>query len=199
MDTLKLGMLNCQGIKEKINTPEFQNMVRSEDIFGVCETWLYDKKEPIKVPGFNYYPSNRAKGERGGLGVFIRLEIKKFVKIREDISTEDILWCKVEKDYLNLKDDLYIGVVYVPPETSSREKRLKTDHFKGTGGGPEVKIMIFFVLPYVVVLVMRILKWAHTPSNSRRLSFCGSWREAATRSFFGKIGENEPKKSPKVN
>ena len=46
---------------------------------------------------------------------------------------------------------------------------------------------------------MRILKWAHTPSNSRPLSFCGSWREGATRSFLGKLGENEPKKGPKIN
>ena len=76
MDTLKLGMLNCQGIKEKINAPDFQKMVLSEDIFGVCETWLYDKRENIKVPGFNYYPMNRAKGEKGGLGVFIRIKIK---------------------------------------------------------------------------------------------------------------------------
>ena len=53
-------------------------------------------------------------------------------------------------------------------------------------GGPEVKIMIFFVLTYVLALVMRILKWAHTPSNSRRLSFCGSWREAPYAQFFAK-------------
>ena len=45
-------------------------------------------------------------------------------------------------------------------------------------GGPGVKIMILFVLTYDLALVMKILKWAHTLSNFRRLSFCGSSREA---------------------
>ena len=66
-------------------------------------------------------------------------------------------------------------------------------------GGPGVKIMIFFVLTYVLALVMRILKWAHTPSSSRRLSFCGSWREAHTRSFSRKTGKNQAKKGLKIN
>ena len=58
--------------------------------------------------------------------------------------------------------------------------------------------MIFFVLTYVLALVMRILKWAHTPSKSRRLSFCGSWREAPTRSFSRKIrGKKSQKRAPK--
>ena len=55
---------------------------------------------------------------------------------------------------------------------------------KGIGGGVEkIKIYIFFVLTYVVALVMRILKWAHTPSNFAPLSFYENWREAATRDF----------------
>ena len=65
MNTLKIGMLNCQGIKEKFETPEFQEMVLSEDIFGVCETWLSNNgKEPINIPGYNFYPLNRNK-EKG--------------------------------------------------------------------------------------------------------------------------------------
>ena len=63
MNTLKIEMLNCQGIKGKFQTPEFLDTIESEDIFGVCETWL-GKKEPIKVPGFNYYPLNRKKRKR---------------------------------------------------------------------------------------------------------------------------------------
>ena len=132
-------MLNCQGIKDKFETPEFQKMVLSEDIFGVCETWLgsvnnniYSCNEPIHIPGFNFYPLNRKKEKgmtRGGLGLFIKHEIKEFIKIRYDISTENILWCRVKKDFLNIDDDLFIGIVYFPPEYSSREKRLNTDHF----------------------------------------------------------------------
>ena len=81
-------MLNCQGIKGKFKTPEFLDMIKSEDIFGVCETWL-GKKEKIKVDGFNYYPLNRKKEKgvtRGGLGVFIKHEIEEYVTVRKDIN-----------------------------------------------------------------------------------------------------------------
>ena len=131
MNTLKVGMLNCQGIKGKFETPEFQNLVKSHDIFGVCETWL-GKKEPIKVSGFNFYPLNRKKVKgvtKGGLGVFIRQEIKVNVAVRYDISSEIVLWCKIKKEFLNTTEDMFVGLTYIPPEYSSREKRLKLDHF----------------------------------------------------------------------
>ncbi len=149
MNTLKLGMLNCQGIMSKFETPDFQKMVISEDIFGVCETWLSSGKEPINIPGFNFYPLNRKKEKgmtRGGLGLFIRHEIKEFVKVRYDISTENVLWCKVKKDFLNTGDDLFIGMVYFPPEYSSREKRLNIDHFNNllevTSALPNNKVIL---------------------------------------------------------
>ena len=132
MNTLKIGMLNCQGIKGKFQTPEFLNMIKSEDILGVCETWL-GKKEPIKVPGFNYYPLNRKREKgvtKGGLGVFIKHEVKEHVTVRYDLSSEIILWCKIRKEFLNTTEDMYIGMTYIPPENSSREKRLKIEHFE---------------------------------------------------------------------
>ena len=126
-------MLNCQGIKDKFQTPEFLSMIKSEDILGVCETWLGKKHKPIKVPGFNYYPLNRKKEKgatRGGLGVFIKHEIKEHVTVRKDLSSEIVLWCKIKKEYLNTSEDMYVGMTYVPPEYSSREKRLKIEHFE---------------------------------------------------------------------
>ena len=126
-------MLNCQGIKDKFETPEFQNLVKSQDIFGVCETWLGKETKKIKVPGFNYYPLNRKREKKGatkgGLGVFIKQEIKENVAVRYDISSEIVLWCKIKREFLNTIEDMFIGLTYIPPEYSSREKRLKLDHF----------------------------------------------------------------------
>ena len=148
MQKLRLGMLNCHGIIEKFDTPEFQDLVSSNDIFGVCETWLSDNNAPINIPGFNFYPLNR-KNEmvtRGGLGVFIKVELKKHVKVMYNISSENILWCKVTKTFLNFDEDLYIGITYIPPEYSSREKRLNVDHFlklsEKTSAIPSEKIIL---------------------------------------------------------
>ena len=131
MNKLKLGMLNCHGIKNKFETPEFQKLVSSEDIFGVCETWLNDNSEQITVPGFNFYPLNR-KNEmsRGGLGVFIKHNIKEYVKVMYEKSNENILLCKIKKQFLGYDQDLYIGITYIPPEYSTREKRLNIDRFE---------------------------------------------------------------------
>ena len=61
--SLKNGLLNCQGIKGKFDqTPEFQNLISEDDIFGVCETWLSDWNDNVNIPGFKLlssYYSNR--------------------------------------------------------------------------------------------------------------------------------------------
>ena len=88
----------------KFETPEFQNLVSEVDIFGVCETWLSDGNDNVNIPGFNFYPLNRKKEKgtlRGGLGVFIRHDCKENVKVLYEISTENILWCKIRKNFLS--------------------------------------------------------------------------------------------------
>ena len=37
---------------------------------------------------------------------------------------------KWQKKYFNFDEDLFIGIVYIPPENSSREKKINTDHFQ---------------------------------------------------------------------
>ena len=132
MEKLKIGALNCQGIKGKIDDPEFIKSIMTEDIFGVSETWLHEN-DKIAIPGFKFYPINRKKEKgatRGGIGLFIKEELKKFIKVRYDLSNENILWCKLDKNHFEYDDDLYIGMIYIPPEYSTREKRLNIDHFK---------------------------------------------------------------------
>ena len=132
-NVLKIGALNCHGIKEKVDYPEFLELAEEMDVFGVCETWLTDK-DKISLPGFSFIPKNRASGEigptKGGIGLFIKTEIRKFVKIREEISDENFLWCKIDKEFLGYQEDLYLCMVYIPPEESTREKRINTNHFE---------------------------------------------------------------------
>ena len=132
--SITLGALNCQGLADKVDLPEFADLLDKMDICGVSETWLNTQKaDEISVPGFNFYPFNRKtfKGAiRGGVGIFIKKELKKYVKIRLDLSNENFLWCKIKKEYIGYREDLYICMVYIPPECSTREIREKMDHFK---------------------------------------------------------------------
>ena len=133
MNKIKIGALNCQGIKEKFETPEFLEIVQSCLVFGVCETWLKKGENTIKVEDYNFYPYSRKteKGSnRGGVGLFIKNEFKKWIKVLYDISNEYCIWCKLKKDFFKFKEDMYIAMIYIPPQDSSREKRIQTDHFK---------------------------------------------------------------------
>ena len=64
MNNIQIGALNCQGLKEKIDSPEILDLVEKTDIFGVSETWL-KTGDDIKLPGFTFYPYNRKHIEKG--------------------------------------------------------------------------------------------------------------------------------------
>ena len=132
MKKLKFGMINCQGLRTKFETPEFIELVSQNSIFGVCETWCNDQ-EVITLSGFNFYSINRKsnKGKtRGGIGMFIKQELTKATKIIYELSDENMLWCKLDKKHLNIDNDLFLGCIYIPPQNSSKEKRLNKDHFE---------------------------------------------------------------------
>ena len=130
---LKIGSVNCQGIKNKIDDLVFQNEIKQHDIFAVNETWLSKEKTINIINGYKFFPLCRGKelgNIRGGIGWFIREDLRNYIKILYSISTENFLWCKLDRTFFNFAEDLYICSVYIPPEDSSREKRLKKDHYK---------------------------------------------------------------------
>ena len=97
--------------------------LRTYDIILLCETWT-SADDDITLDGFEFYnfprPSRHCNAKRnsGGLGVFVRDNIKnhvQFVKNHEDIIT----WFKLRKEYFKLPKDIYIGNVYIVPEGSS--------------------------------------------------------------------------------
>ena len=92
---LKIGALNCHGLGDKVDQVNFLRLVENSDIFGLSETWLKENGEgDISITGYRFYHEPRKTNEgpvRGGVGVFIRNDLKKHVKIRRDISNENFL------------------------------------------------------------------------------------------------------------
>ena len=83
---LKIGALNCQGLKEKLDDPELLDLLSSCDIFGVSETWFGDKdSKDVDISNYKFYPYNRKKIKgtilRGGVGLFIKANLKQHIKI----------------------------------------------------------------------------------------------------------------------
>ena len=128
---IKIGSFNCQGIKDKIEDLVFEKELNNHDLFAVSETWL-SNEDKISVNGYKFFPVCREKelGKiRGGVGWFVREDLRKWIKILYNISSENFLWCKLEKSFFNFNEDVYICSIYIPPENSSREKRLNKNHF----------------------------------------------------------------------
>ena len=112
---LKIGALNCHGLHDKIDYPEVQNFISSCDIFGVSETW-FGENDKADVDGFQFYPLNRKKCKgptKGGIGLFIKNNLKEHIKLQDDISCENFMWCKLSKNYFRFQEDLYVCVVYI--------------------------------------------------------------------------------------
>ena len=88
MDSIKIGALNCQGLEGKFETPEFIDMVSSCLIFGVSESWLKKGEKSIHVNDFKFYPCSRGEELgviKGGVGLFVREDFKKWIKILYNI------------------------------------------------------------------------------------------------------------------
>ena len=51
----------------------------------------------------------------GGLGVFVRNELSEFI-MQVDSESDYIMWLKINKMAFKANEDIYIGVVYVPPD-----------------------------------------------------------------------------------
>ena len=75
LTNLKILSINVCGLKKKLNTPEFVNLINSYDIIGVQETRL-DDADCITIPGYTVVCQNRQKLSRyrsGGKAVIIMI------------------------------------------------------------------------------------------------------------------------------
>jgi len=102
---------------------EFLSYVENSDIICVQETWL-DSYVDLDIPGYSFFTSSRirskgAKRNSGGVAVIFkslyRRGISKLVS-----STVDTVWCKFDKQFFGLENDLYLCNAYIPPESSSK-------------------------------------------------------------------------------
>ena len=62
----------------------------------------------------------------GGISVLISNPVFKGIDATVKISDYSV-WIKVCKDFLNTNQDLYVGVIYLPPENSSFSRRQDAD------------------------------------------------------------------------
>ena len=90
----------------------------------------------INIDGFHSFSkcrktvSQNSRRSSGGITILIKSTLKKGIKFLDKESSEEFVWYKLNKTFFNLKHDIFICTVYIPPQNSSRESRLNTDHFE---------------------------------------------------------------------
>ena len=93
--------------------------VAQYDIIGIQESKL-DDVDNVTIPGYIVFSNNRASISRyrsGGITLLVKNELSSYITIQK-VESKLITWFSVSKQILPNDDDLYCGVVYIPPYRS---------------------------------------------------------------------------------
>lgn len=138
---IKIGFFNINGlIGETTFNPDFHDIIQKYDMITLVETWHENSDCINKIK--NNFPKNykfidnarknkpkKSKRNSGGLLVCYKKELHGNITII-DKSTENMIWVKLKKEYLNIKKNLIIGGIYNSPINSTYNKRNTDDIFE---------------------------------------------------------------------
>ena len=115
---LLISSINVCGLRRKLLYPEFTDFIQTFDIIGLQETKT-DSLDQLQLDGYSLYFKHRSNSARrsGGIGVAIKDDLVDCVDLLK-CDCDFVLWLKVDKVTLNIDNDLFIGIVYIPPEGS---------------------------------------------------------------------------------
>ena len=109
----------------KVDDPEIINFQKTSDCTGLIEIHA-DKNVEISLPGYYVFRKDRIKNKNarkpsGSIAILVKETMRHAYKFNP-ISDSDIIWIRIQKDYISMFDDLYVAFVYLPPLTSSYGK-----------------------------------------------------------------------------
>ena len=75
----------------------------------------------ISFPGYTSFTQTRKQRfcrKSGGISVYSKITFSKYIKLI-DTDSDYILWLEIDKNLMNLDENLILGTVYLPPENSN--------------------------------------------------------------------------------
>ncbi|CAG2187614.1 unnamed protein product [Mytilus edulis] len=106
----------CVGWFQKSKIPDFVEFISSYDILCFTES-KFDAYDDVHLSGYELLPPiirEKCRHKSGGIAVFVKSSIYKYVKVI-DISSQCIYLFSIVN---LLPSDLLFGIVYIPPENS---------------------------------------------------------------------------------
>ena len=118
--TWNIHSISSNVLGNRTKNKDFIDCIHNIDFIFLTETWCNTN---IDVPGFRSFVSDTAKPHTnqacrkwGGITLLTKTKFEKFTSIVK--KSKNFLWCKISKDVLNAKNDLFVCGVYIPPEKS---------------------------------------------------------------------------------
>ena len=110
--------LNVCGLRSRLTCPELVDFINDFDIVGLQETKT-DMLDELEINNYELVLKPRTGSFRksGGIGVAIKNHLVKHVTVVEE-NNDFVLWIQISKEMLNIQQDLFVGIVYMPPEGS---------------------------------------------------------------------------------
>jgi len=119
---------------DKLEDNEFIKQIAENDVIFLYETWS-KIDSTLDITGYkcyNFYrkfQNRRAKRCSGGVAVYIKNELVNGVKVAKSLH-DSIIWLKLEKEFFDNEDDIYIGGAYVWVENSPAYNVINCDFFQ---------------------------------------------------------------------
>lgn len=113
---LNIVSINVCGLKSQLLCPEYVSFINAYDIICVQESKL-DDVDLIKIDGYEVFSHNRKTISRyrsGGITLTVKTGLYPFVKLLKPES-KLTLWFTISNKIMLSEDDLYCGIVYIPP------------------------------------------------------------------------------------
>jgi len=132
-DCIKLGCWNIQGLysksADKTIDDDFLHEINGIDILALVETHVVEGQSDVpEIPGyatkyFNRPKHSKAKHGSGGIAILYNPDLKDGLKFYPS-KGNDYIWIKLDKNFYNQSEHIYICAAYIPPTNSSYTKRI---------------------------------------------------------------------------
>ena len=105
----------------KLEITSIRNYLNNYDIVFLQETWLKEKKLNFKdYVTFSSIEKVTSKRGHGGISVLIKQNLENKINFIKSQS-QNIIWCKLNKNKFGLNSDIFIGNIYLPPLRSQKK------------------------------------------------------------------------------
>lgn len=112
-------MLNVCGLASKTDTPDFIQLINSNDVFIATETKLDDHDLPnVQIPNYKLFVKNRTiyKHKSGGVAIYVKNTLSKYIKMLDNHDSDNSIWLLCNKDLIGF--EFLLCAIYIPPESS---------------------------------------------------------------------------------